>query len=145
MKEKFFMNGIFRDTERGPWPFYSRCKNCGATFFPAELYRCNQCVSKDLEQLDLPEYATMETFTVIYRPVNMYKTPHCVATAEFPEAKIRVKGVLDVDDDYRANMEKGHEFKAGTKLQVVVGELWEDPEKDTRYIGYKFRPIEEEK
>jgi len=137
------MNGIFRDTKKGPWPFYTRCKNCGAVFFPAELIMCNQCVGKELEQFDLPEEGIIESFTVLYRPVNQYKVPHCICVIAFPEQKLKVKGILEVSDEYLANMEKGHEFKIGSKVETIVTPLWEDAEEDTRYIGYKFRLKEE--
>ena len=138
MKEKFFMNGIFRDTEKGPWPFYSRCKNCGATSFPAELIMCNQCLCKELEQLDLPTEGEVETYAVSYRPVNMYPVPHTFGIVRFPEARLKVKGVFDLSDEYKANMKQGHEMKIGSKVDVFVDALWEDPDQDTKYIGYKF-------
>ena len=145
MKEKYFMNGIFRETEEGPKPFYSTCKSCGAKFFPAELIVCNQCNSTDLEQDDLPTEGILETFTVNYRPVNMYKVPHTICVVNYPQARIKVKGMLELSDDYIAHMEKGHEVEIGSKVELFIDTLWEDPEEDTRYIGYKYRLKEEDK
>lgn len=137
------MNGIFRDTEKGPWPFYTCCKSCGAKFFPAELLVCNQCNGTELEQFDLPARGIIDTFTVNYRPVNMYKVPHTIVVVDFPEDKLKVKGMLQLSDEYIANMEKGHEIEIGSEVETYIDTLWE--EDDTRYIGYKFRLIEEGK
>ena len=139
------MNGIFRDTEKGPWPFYSRCKCCGAKFVPAELLVCNQCNGTDLEQFDLPERGIIDTFTVNYRPVNQYKVPHAIGVVAYPEAELKVKGMFALSDEYIANMEKGHEIEIGTGVELFIDTLWEDPAEDTKYIGYKFRLLEEDK
>lgn len=137
MKEqKFFMNGIFRDTPEGPWPYATRCKKCGATFFPAEQI-CNQCLSEDMEQFNLPKYGTLYTYTVLYRPVNAYPVPHCICEIDYPEEKLLVKGIIEPDDP--TSLEKGNEFKIGSKVELFVDKLWEEEDKDI--IGYKFRIV----
>ena len=114
MKEqKFFMNGIFRDTPEGPWPYATRCKKCGATFFPAEQI-CNQCLSEDMEQFNLPKYGTLYTYTVLYRPVNAYPVPHCICEIDYPEEKLLVKGI-------KFNLEnEGYQVTTGSDGEEAV-------------------------
>ena len=48
-------------------------------------------------------------------------------------------------DEYIAKMEKGHEIEINSPVELFIDTLWEDPEENTKYIGYKFRLIEEDK
>ncbi|MGI5971515.1 MAG: Zn-ribbon domain-containing OB-fold protein [Oscillospiraceae bacterium] len=138
MAEKvFFMNGILKETPDGPWPYFVRCKKCGKTFFPAEPV-CNACLSEDLEEVLLPKYGSIRTFTVFYRKVNAYPAPHCLAQVNFPEERLVVYGQLVPKDP--AKLEKLREFKIGAKVETIVDTLWTEDGKE--YIGYKFKVLE---
>lgn len=138
MKEKkYFMDGIFRETPKGSWPYATRCKKCGATFFPA-VSICGQCMSEDLEEFDLPENGTLKTYTAVYRPVKSYPLPHCIGEVVYPDEKLDVRGVIKVDNP--GELEKGSEFKIGSKTQLIVDTLWE--EEDAEVIGFKFKITE---
>lgn len=138
MKEKkLFMEGIFKETPEGPKPYATRCKKCGMTFFPSESI-CTGCLSEEMDEFDLPKEGVLKTYTVVYRPVNKYPIPHCIGEIIYPEEKLDVKGVLKVNNP--EDLEKGNEFKIGSKVELIMDTLWE--EEDTEIIGYKYRIVE---
>ena len=75
----------------------------------------------------------------------MYKVPHAICVVDFPDIQLKVKGILQLTDEYIAKMEKGHEIEINSPVELFIDTLWEDPEENTKYIGYKFRLIEEDK
>lgn len=140
MKEKvFFRNDCMRQTEDGIRIVASRCPECGSFYFPPEA-QCRRDLCKDMEEVLAPRYGTIYSFSVFYRGCRFYKGPYAIAQVDFDNG-LRIEGQLLIEDP--ATLQRGQEFRIGSKVEMYVDTLWEDDEKE--YIGYKFKVIEEPK
>ena len=134
---KEFMEGVLRETEKGLWPYANRCSKCGTAFFPA-VKVCNRCMCEELEEFELPKEGVLKTYTTLYRPTPHYPAPHSLCEVSFADEKLDVPGIIKVDNPEK--LEKGNEFKIGSKVELITDTMWEDEE--TIYTGYKFKIVE---
>ena len=138
MKEKvFFRSDVMRETENGPVVVANRCKKCGDVYFPQEE-ACRRGCDAGMEEVQMPQYGTMYTYTVLYRPVNLYPAPHALAQVDF-ENGLRIEGPLRIEDPEK--LVRGHEFKIGSKCEVQIDTLWEDDQNE--YVGFWYKVVEE--
>jgi len=90
----------------------AKCKKCGKLHFPP-VADCSQCLSSDIEWVELSNEATIETFThVIVRPATFqHEKPYTVAIGRLNEG-VRVLAWL-------TNF-KPSEIKVGMKAKLVA-------------------------
>lgn len=139
MKEKvFFRSDVIKETDKGPVVVASRCPKCGSVYFPREE-SCRRGCNAGMEEVEMPKYGTMYTYTVLYRPVNLYPTPHALAQVDF-ENGLRIEGPLRIPDPDK--LERGNEFKIGSRCKVEIDTLWEDEQKE--YVGFWYKVVDEE-
>lgn len=138
MKEKvFFRSDVIKETDKGPVIVASRCPKCGSVYFPREE-ACHRGCEVAMEEVEMPKRGIMYTYTVLYRPVNLYSTPHALAQVDF-ENGLRIEGPLRIDDP--SKLERGNEFRIGSECEVEIDKLWEDDEKE--YIGFWYKVVSE--
>lgn len=90
----------------------TRCNKCGKTYFPPAA-DCSQCLSSDMEWVELSNEATIETFTyVAVKPASFqHEEPYIIAIGRLKEG-LRVLAWL-----------KGYdlsEVKVGAKVKLVA-------------------------
>ncbi|MEM2336220.1 MAG: Zn-ribbon domain-containing OB-fold protein, partial [Candidatus Bathyarchaeia archaeon] len=90
----------------------TKCKKCGKLYFPPAA-DCSQCLSSDIEWVELSNEATIETFThVVVRPATFQQEkPYTVAIGRLNEG-VRVLAWL-------TNF-KPSEIKVGMKAKLVA-------------------------
>jgi hypothetical protein len=117
----------------------SRCHSCGETFL-GKVAACENCQSRDLEEMALSRRGTLYTYTIIrHRPPGDYIgpepfVPYAVGMVELPEG-LRILAVLTGCDI--------EQLRIGMELELVVEKLYQDAE-GNEVITYKFRPVEAE-
>ena len=69
----------------------AKCKGCGKVFFPGRLV-CDECGSREFEEIRLSDRGKIFTYTVIRvpPPAHTYETPYAVAIVELDAGAPRV-------------------------------------------------------
>ncbi|MGB9672184.1 MAG: Zn-ribbon domain-containing OB-fold protein [Candidatus Norongarragalinales archaeon] len=104
----------------------TKCKKCGSLYFPPQV-DCPQCLTSEVEWLELGEEAVLETYTHVQtRPQGFTQyEPYIIAVAKTSEG-VKVMGWLeDV---------KPTEIKVGMKLKMATKTLPDG------YITIVFKP-----
>ena len=139
-KQVIVMDGLFDWPSDDPRLLATRCKSCGACFFP-RTFTCQNpdCKEKEIENIKLSKKGKLWSWTTqYYKPpdpfiaTDPYK-PFAVGLVAFPEGvKVIgiVTGVTDPDKDLKIDME----------VEVIADKLFVD-EKGNDVIGWKYRPI----
>ena len=105
----------------------TRCKKCGATYFPPKL-DCPKCSSSDVEWFEIKGGGRLATYTIVnYGPTGFEDdAPYILAIADFDG--VRVFGRLSKDI-------KESDIKLGMGVKVIPVKLPGDR------IGYEFRKV----
>jgi len=105
----------------------TRCKKCGATYFPPKL-DCPKCSSSDVEWFEIKGGGRLATYTIVnYGPTGFEDdAPYILAIADFDG--IRVFGRLSKDI-------KESDIKLGMGVKVIPVKLPGDR------IGYEFQKV----
>ncbi len=92
--------------------YATKCKRCGKLFFPPNV-DCAECLSTDLEWIELSQEAEIETFTlVVVRPTTFLENkPYTVAIGKLKEG-VKVLAWL--------NGFKLSQVKVGMKAKLVA-------------------------
>jgi len=90
----------------------TKCRKCGKIFFPP-VADCSQCLTSDMEWIELSDEAIIETFThVVVRPTTFqHEKPYTVAVGKLKEG-VRVLAWLTGF--------KLSEVKVGMKAKLVA-------------------------
>lgn len=136
-KQVPIIEGLFTWPAEKPQLIASRCKKCGAYFFPKTPYCGNPDCPKDkanIEIVPLSNTGTMYTFTIhTAQPAPPFRMepfrPYGVAMVDVPEG-MRVLGMTTTIEGLRI----------GQKVEMTVGKLYEDTE--TEYITWMWKPVE---
>ena len=99
----------------------TKCKKCGKVFFPPQM-DCPQCMSSDMEWVELSDEAVLEAFSiVVVRPASFEKyNPYILAIGRLVREDVKISTwLLDVDPMEAA---KG-KVRVGMKLKLVVREV----------------------
>jgi uncharacterized OB-fold protein len=109
--------------------YATKCKECGKIFFPPNP-DCAECLSKDLEWVELSNEAEIETFThVVIRPTTFQQNkPYTVAIGKLKEG-VKVLAWLTGF--------KLSEIKVGMKVKLVAKTT---PEGNSTYEFVPFEP-----
>ena len=130
MKEKvIFHNNVLDEIDGKYVQLGNKCQECGKVSYPA-VERCPFCGSADIEKVELSKTGTVFTFNVIRVPVGPYKPPIIGAYVDLPDGT-RVFGQIHAPVE---------EVKAGMKVNVETGVIWEEEDKEV--IGYYYVPMQ---
>ena len=130
MAEKVWIReGIVAEGPEGEALAANRCKACGQVFFPKAEQACLNCLEKTLEDLSLSRKGKLCSYTVVHMPASGFQPPYAVGFVDLPEG-VRVFTPLE--------MEEGKPFKVGMEMEVRMGALWEEEDKEV--MGFKFAP-----
>lgn len=131
------IEGLFTWPSDRPQLIASRCKKCGALFFPKVPYCGNPDCPKDkanMELVNISNTGIIYTYTIHqYAPAIPFKMdpfkPYGVAMVDVPEG-LRVLGMTTTTEG----------LKIGQKVEMTVGTLYEDAE--NAYITWMWKPVE---
>ncbi|MEW6142609.1 MAG: OB-fold domain-containing protein [Chloroflexota bacterium] len=131
------IEGLFTWPSDKPQLIASRCKKCGALFFPKVPYCGNPDCPKDkanMELVNISNTGTIYTYTIHqYAPAIPFKMdpfkPYGVVMVDVPEG-LRVLGMTTTTEG----------LKIGQKVEMTVGTLYEDAE--NAYITWMWKPVE---
>jgi len=131
------IEGLFTWPSDKPQLIASRCKKCGALFFPKVPYCGNPDCPKDkanMELVNISNTGTIYTYTIHnYAPAIPFKMdpfkPYGVAMVDVLEG-LRVLGMTTTIEG----------LKIGQKVEMTVGTLYEDTE--NAYITWMWKPVE---
>ena len=90
----------------------TRCKSCGALYFPPAA-DCSQCLTSNMDWVELSGEATVKTFTYVsIRPETFQQTtPYIVAIGELKEGVRVLAWLTGIDPS---------EVKVGMKVKLVA-------------------------
>lgn len=93
----------------------TRCKECGAIFFPPRA-DCYQCLSSDIEWFEITGTGKLITFSKLkYAPVGFDgDLPYSIAVIDYGDYKIFGRIASDIPDE---------EIKLGMEMQTVANKL----------------------
>jgi uncharacterized OB-fold protein len=132
------VEGWFRDGDE-PALLGTRCRACGAYFFPRETFYCRNpaCAGTDFEEVPLSRRGRLWSFTNnCYPPPAPYVgpepfEPYAVAAVELEAEKMVVLGQVV------RGVGPG-DLEAGMEMELVIDTLFEDAEHEFRV--WKWRP-----
>ncbi len=111
----------------------SRCKSCGAEFFPP-VKVCKKCGSKDLEQVEMPKTGTIISYTKLTEPPVDFKdyAPVYLAIVRLDNGVTVLGQIADAESE---------EIAVGRKVVATIRKWTEDGESGVIYYGYKFKLV----
>ena len=111
----------------------SRCKSCGAEFFPP-VKVCKKCGSKDLEQVEMPKTGTIISYTKLTEPPVDFKdyAPVYLAIVRLDNGVTVLGQIADAESE---------EIAVGRKVVATIRKWTEDGESGIIYYGYKFKLV----
>ncbi len=119
--------GIVAEGPEGQSLAGNRCKACGQVYFPKVELACLNCLEKQLEDVLLSRKGKLCSYSVVHMPASGFQPPYAVGFVDLPEG-VRVFTPLE--------MEEGKPFKVGMEMEIRVGTLWEEEDKEV--VGFKF-------
>jgi uncharacterized OB-fold protein len=122
--------GIIAEGPEGAALAGNRCNACGQVYFPRAALACLNCLEKKLEDVVLSRKGTLCSYTVVHMPASGFQPPYAVGFVDLPEG-VRVFTPLE--------MEEGKPFKVGMEMEIRVGTLWEEGDKEV--VGFKFASV----
>lgn len=136
-KQVPIIEGLFTWPSDKPQLVASKCKKCGAYFFPKVPYCGNPDCTKDkanMEVTPLSNRGKMYTYTIhTAQPAHPFRMepfkPYGVAMVDVPEG-MRVLGMTTTTEG----------LKIGQTVEMTVGKLYEDAENE--YITWMWKPVE---
>ncbi len=112
---------------------YSRCRSCGAVFYPVRA-SCIKCSSKDLEVRISSGLGTLIEYTVLYQvPAGLQDSAPVIVGVVRLDEGFEVYGVI-VDVDARS-------IRKGMRVEAVLRRLRVDGSSGLITYGVKFRPV----
>ena len=133
------IEGWFTLDDAAPRLLGSRCKACGAVFFPREDSFCRNpaCASREFEEVALGRRGRLWSATDNrYAPPAPYVSkdpfePYAVAAVELEDEKMVVLGQVVPGIAAR-------DLEVGQPMELVLGTLFEDD--DNEYLVWKWSP-----
>ncbi|MFC2084322.1 Zn-ribbon domain-containing OB-fold protein [Bacteroidota bacterium] len=107
----------------------NKCSKCGKIFFPPRDI-CNECSSKEFENINLSDKGKIITFTIIRVASNTfsYHTPYAV-------------GIIELNDGVRVTAQiadiKVNEIQIGQKVKLVFRLIHDEGHSGIHCYGYK--------
>ncbi len=132
------IEGWFTTDDDHPQLLGSRCRACGARFFPkAAACRNPECGRGELEEAALSRTGRVWSFTDNrYQPPPPYVAPdpfetYAIAAVELADERMVVLGQLAPGAD-------ADSLSLGAEMELTLGTLYEDD--DHEYLVWKWRP-----
>jgi uncharacterized OB-fold protein len=123
-----FKEGLIGEVS-GQWVLKGcKCKQCGKMIYPIRNV-CLNCLSRDLERLDLSRKGKLYSFTIVHMPSEHFKPPYAIGWIDLPEG-------IRIFSQIRGWQE--NPLKIGMGMELAIEKLWDEDEKEV--IGYIFRP-----
>ena len=97
----------------------TRCKDCGQVHWPPRVI-CPECLSDNLEWVDMPKVGTIYSYTVAYAglpPELVDKAPIVYALVDFDNGVRIFSAIVDCTPE---------ELKTGLQVELVVREVTPD-------------------
>ena len=134
------IEGWFTLDEQDPHLLGSRCKSCGAIFFPRESSFCRNpdCAGREFEEVALGRRGRLWSATDNhYAPPAPYVSadpfePYAIAAVELEDEKMVVLGQVVPGVGAR-------DLEVGQEMELVLGTLFED--EGSEYVVWKWRPV----
>ena len=107
----------------------TKCKDCGTIHWPPR-FLCPECLSENIEWVDMPKTGKIYSFTVAYGglpPELVDKAPLVYALIDFDNGLRMLSGIVDA---------KVEEMATGLEVELVVGKLPPDFQGRERVIPY---------
>jgi uncharacterized OB-fold protein len=134
------VEGWFRMDAQEPRLLGTRCRSCGAVFFPKETAFCRNpaCAGTEFESCELSRRGTLWSFTdnrypapAPYVSADPFE-PYAIAAVELASERMVVLGqvVRGVGTD---------RLRVGMEMELVLETLYSDDAKD--YVIWKWRPV----
>ncbi|MDG7010910.1 MAG: Zn-ribbon domain-containing OB-fold protein [Nitrososphaerota archaeon] len=111
----------------------SRCKSCGAEFFPP-VYRCRKCGSEEIEDREMPQTGTIVTYTHLHEPLPGFEAqaPFYIAVVKLGNGAKILTQIVDSPDG---------SVKTGAKVRATVRRARVDGDSGQIVYGYKFTVV----
>jgi len=108
----------------------SKCKECGAEFFPP-VYRCRKCGSENVEDKEMPKSGKILTYTVLHEPLPGFEAqaPFFLAVVELENGGRVLTQIVDSPEE---------SVKIGAKARATTRRMRVDGESGQILYGYKF-------
>jgi uncharacterized OB-fold protein len=108
----------------------SRCKACGAEFFPP-VYRCRRCGSEDIKDEEMPKEGRIMTYTQLHEPLPGFETqaPFYLAVVRLDNGARVLSQLVDSPDE---------SVKTGARVRATVRRAKVDGDSGQILYGYKF-------
>lgn len=109
----------------------SRCRSCGAEFFPP-VKVCKRCGSRDVEEVEMPKTGVLVSYTKLTEPSYEFEeyAPIYLGFIRLDNGVQLVAQLTDVVEE---------ELKPGARVEATVRKWAEDGEEGVIFYGYKFR------
>ncbi|MFC2014406.1 Zn-ribbon domain-containing OB-fold protein [Chloroflexota bacterium] len=104
----------------------TRCKNCGAYYFPPKM-DCPSCINSEVEWVEIKNDGKLVTYTIVHYGPSGFEdeAPYTLAIADFGDG-LRIFGRLSKDIEES-------DIKSGMELKMVPAKLPENR------ISYEFK------
>ena len=108
----------------------SKCKGCGAEFFP-RVYKCRKCGSESLEDREMPKTGKILTYTQLHEPLPGFEAqaPFFLAVVELENGGRVLTQIVDTPDE---------SVKVGARVRAITRRVRVDGESGQILYGYKF-------
>jgi len=107
----------------------SRCRGCGAHFFPVRR-ACSGCLSTDLETTRLSSRGILYTYTIVRQSTPDFEVPYMLGYVDLPEG-VRVMGQMIGPE---------LELPLGTPMELEVVPFGTGDD-GADLLGYRFVPV----
>ncbi len=131
------VEGVFRETDRGPRLIASRCRECGMVFFPrASMCRNPSCLGPT-EERELGPRGRLWSYTVQYfQPppparFNQPFQPYGVGMVDLEEGVRIVAMLTEADPEV---------LRPGMEVELVIAPLYHEAD-GTEVVTWKFQPL----
>jgi uncharacterized OB-fold protein len=132
------VEGLFAETDDGPRLLGSKCRGCGAAYFP----RDSVCHNPDCSDPTMEDANFGPTGKIWSCAVQNYAPPPPVLTREPYEPY--AMGMIDLDDGLRVmgriDIDDPMSVKVGGKVELVLGGLCDDDD-GNEIVTWMFRPV----
>ena len=108
----------------------SRCRECGAEFFPP-VYKCRRCGSESIKDKEMPREGRIVTYTQLHEPLPGFETqtPFYLAVVRLDNGARVLSQLVDSPEET---------VKTGARVRATVRRAKVDGDSGQILYGYKF-------
>jgi uncharacterized OB-fold protein len=135
-RSRFIEDDWFEDFGNGLTLAGGKCPACGKVYFPGKR-ACPECFEEGQRKVPLSRKGKLHTFAVSHMGPPGIPTPYVIGFVDLPEG-IRLFSLLTQCEPWEKVL------RVGMEMEMVMEGISHD-EKGAEIVGYKFRPLLEEK